>query len=269
MTSTLYYLFEVSLTSSNFNISVIVSTILLLFINVFFFYLFDKLKITEKIKYDNELLKSQSEYYVKLEENICNSYNRIRIVKHDLKNNLLFLKSKTYENTSESLQSISKTIDYLIGEVLSEDFKEYTKNQRLNRLLNYKLTDIEKSNIDFEIESNISEQANIDESYLYVIIGNAIDNAIENFNTLMSCQKIIKILIHNDDNNLFIKISNPYNKKITLKNDLPITAKEDTLMHGLGLSSVKNIVKSKNGHFKIKTDNYIFSLEIILFDEFN
>ncbi len=38
-------------------------------------------------------------------------------------------------------------------------------------------------------------------------------------------------------------------------------------MHGVGLKSIKKIVEDKNGHFKIKTNNHVFSLEIVLFDE--
>ncbi len=38
-------------------------------------------------------------------------------------------------------------------------------------------------------------------------------------------------------------------------------------MHGVGLKSIKKIVDDKNGYFKIKTNNHVFSLEIVLFDE--
>ncbi len=265
----LYSFIESAIIANYINTSTALSAILMVFINVFFFYLFDKIQCIEKIKYDNELLKNQSAYYVKLEENINNSYNKIIVVKHDLKNQLLYLKSKSKENTEEALEEINSKIDLLIGDCLSEEFKDYTKNPKLNRLLNYKCSSINKDKISIEIKSNISEHADIDESSLYIILGNAIDNAIENFNSEKSTEKKLKILVVNDKNNLIIKVTNPYNKNLIFKNDLPITDKSDKLIHGIGIKSIKKIVEDKNGHFMISTDNNIFSLEIILFDELN
>ncbi len=80
-------------------------------------------------------------------------------------------------------------------------------------------------------------------------------------------EKKRKILEESD--NLLIKISNPYRHKLIFENGLPITNKNDKLMHGIGLKSIKKIVNEKQGYFKINTDDNIFSLEILLFDEIN
>lgn len=263
----LYAFLVNSLKNNTNNWITIVSIILIVFINVFFFYIFDKLKEVEKLKFENELHKSQSDYYIKLEENVNVSFDKIRNVKHDLKHHLMYLKTRTSENTVEALEEIDLKLDYLIGEVLSEEFLEYTKNIRLNKFLNYKVIQIKKHNIDFEVKTNVRESSNIDETSMYIILGNAIDNAIQNYNNVKSDEKKIKIKIIEESDNLLIRITNPYNKKLEFENEIPITSKNDKVMHGIGLKSIKKIVEDKNGYFKINTHNYIFSLEIVLFDE--
>lgn len=263
----LYAFIEMLLDYNSMHLILIVATILIVFVNVFFFYLFDSLKDTQKIKYENELLKNQSEYYVKIEESVNKSFDKISKIKHDLKYQLLYLKAITEENSVEALEEVDSRLNFLIGEVLTDDYKEYTKNQKLNRLLNYKLFYINENKIDSEVKISVSENAYFDGSDLYIILGNAIDNAVDNYNDEISSQKKVVIKITEDNKNIIIKISNPYNKKITFKNGLPATDKEDKSTHGIGLKSIKKIVEDKNGYFKINTNDNIFSLELLLFDE--
>ncbi len=236
-------------------------------INLFFYFLFDRLRKIEKLKYENELLKNQSEYYIELEKHINLTFEKIRTIKHDLKHNLVYLKAKLQEHTEDSLSEVGNKIDLLIGEVLSDNIKLYTKNQKLNRILNYKLFSADKENIDTEVKVSIRENASIDESSLYIILGNAIDNAIEYLSNSASLEKKISIRILEDNNNLLIKIQNPLVGALDFKNGLPLTTKQNRTMHGIGLQSIRKLVEDKNGYFKISTLNNIFSLEILLYDE--
>ena len=57
------------------------------------------------------------------------------------------------------------------------------------------------------------------------------------------------------------------NSGLVFENGLPLTTKQDKSMHGIGLKSIRKLVEDQNGYFNIKTENYIFSLEILLFHE--
>ncbi len=263
----LYAFMKISLDYNLTNWIVVVSIVLIVFINIFFFYLFDRLKDIEKLKFENELLKNQSEYYVKLEESMNSSFDRVRTIKHDLKHQLLYLRAKTQEKTAEAFEEVERTLERLIGDTLSEDLIEYTKNIKLNRLINYKLLYIHKHEIEVELIVNVSENSRIDENSLYIILGNAIDNAVENFDMGKKSYEKIVIMLVEESKNLFIKVSNPYKNKLTFRNGLPITSKIDKSMHSIGLKSIKNLVEDNNGYFKIKTKDNIFSLEILLFDK--
>lgn len=240
---------------------------LVIFINVFFFTIFDKLRLSEKLKYENALLRNQAEYFLRLEENANNTFEKVRQVKHDLKYKLLYIKSMTEENTSESLTEIGTFVNTLIDDTLSEKMIEYTKNKSINRLLNYKLFSMSKSNIELDIKISIRDDAYIDEVSLFIILGNAIDNAVRNFDNSISETNSMVVRIIDDYDNLFIKVSNPYSKKLKFKNGLPITDKVNKEFHGIGLQSIKDLVEQKNGYFKITSTANVFTVEVLLYDE--
>lgn len=81
------------------------------------------------------------------------------------------------------------------------------KNKKLNKLLNYKLFLVSQNDIDLEIKVNLSEDVDI-------IFENAVNRIIYNFDSINSLKKKIKLLIIDGDSNIFIKLSNPYSKKI-------------------------------------------------------
>lgn len=252
---------------SNVQWLVVAALLCVVFINLLFYFLFDRLRKIEKLKYENELLKNQSEYYIELEKHINLTFEKIREIKHDLKHNLVYLKAKLQEQTEDSLSEAGNKIDLLIGGVLSDNIKLYTKNQKLNRILNYKLFSADKENIDTEVKVSIRGNASIDECSLYIILGNAIDNAIESLCKSESVKKKLTIRILEDNNNLLIKIQNPFVGSLDFKNGLPLTTKQNRTMHGIGLQSIRKLVEDKNGYLKISTLNNIFSLEILLYDE--
>lgn len=248
------------------HIIIVVCTIIIL-MNVFFFILFDKLRLAEKMKYEYVLLQNEAEYFLRLEENVNDTFKKVRTIKHNLKYHLLFLKSKTEEKSLESLDEIRRTLDTLIEETLSDNHIEYTKNKSINRLLNFKLLSLSERGIEVDIKVAINEDAYIDEVSLYTIIGNVLDNAIRNFDSSNAEMKHIIVRLIADGDNLFIKVANPYNKKLNFKNGLPVTDKEDREIHGIGLQSVKDLVESKDGYIKITNNDNIFNLEIILYEE--
>lgn len=261
----LHFFVELALLYSISSHIVIIACSLIVFINIFFFILFDRLRMSEKLKYENAILRNQAEYYVRLQENAKETYEKVRIMRHDFKYKLLYLKSKMEENENGFHQEVISEIDRMIEDSMLDGNFEYTKNKKLNRILNYKLFSIK--DIEVDIKVNIPEDIDIDEMSLYIILGNLIDNAARNFDKSLSKQDKIVIRIVDDNENLFIKISNPYAKKLHFRNGLPLTDKPDASFHGFGLKSVKELVESKNGYFKIDTDDFVFCLEILLFDE--
>ena len=104
----------------------------------------------------------------------------------------------------------------------------------------------------------------IDELDLYTFMGNALDNAIEaNEKIIDSSKRWISVQIQNKKGIILIEIVNPYEGHLNSKGDLFETTKGDTVSHGFGLISIKNIVERYNGQLIIKTENNKFLIRII------
>ena len=98
---------------------------------------------------------------------------------------------------------------------------------------------------------------------LYIICGNAIDNAIE------SCQKIadpekrmISIQIGEMGGMRMMKFFNSYDSKLNRQGEEFLTTKENKELHGFGIRSIKETVAKYKGYTGITADHGIFALFI-------
>lgn len=246
---------------------IVIALICLIMMNLFVYYLFDKLRTSEQMKYQHKLLQTQMAYYIEQENNLYAAQEKIYAVKHDLKHHLLYIKTKLDENTQEALQELNEQVSQLVGDIAIDHMQIYTRNPKVNRLLNYKLLEARKRDIELDVQVSIRENTDINEDVLHIILGNAIDNAVENFDASEAEQKKLIVKVFEDNHNLFLSISNPYVGELRFKNGLPITKKEDKAVHGIGLQNIKKIVDEKNGCLRIVTADHVFKLEVLLYNE--
>ncbi|HCY36690.1 MAG TPA: GHKL domain-containing protein, partial [Candidatus Margulisbacteria bacterium] len=99
-----------------------------------------------------------------------------------------------------------------------------------------------------------------------VILGNALDNAIEACKEKGNVQRYIKIHMQYYNESLFIRIRNPYVNEIrtNVKGEICST-KSDKQAHGIGLKNIKKIVDECDGLLDIFHDNSLFQVDIVLF----
>ena len=133
-------------------------------------------------------------------------------------------------------------------------------------ILNYKLKEFVQKGITLDVKITITQKTKFNDSHLYIILGNALDNAIENYNCDQAIQKSVVIRIFDDHNNLYIKISNPYKGELVFDKKFPRTSKTNRKYHGIGLKSIENLVENNHGFMRIGSQNNIFTIEVMLFD---
>ncbi len=242
--------------------SLSISVLLYIVLSILFYKLCDVIVKISQIKFENKLLKNQTEYYINKQFVLEENYNAIREVKHNLKHTLLYMHNKLNTGNIEELE----TELALMIEQVEDKQVSYTSNPSVNFLLNYKLDSFRESGIDIDIKVDIGKDTSLDEKILYVVLGNILDNALENYNSNCALQKSVCMRITEDGGNLYIKVSNPYLHDITIKNGLPKSTKNDVVSHGIGLKSVKEILTKNKGNMKINTENNIFTITVIIFD---
>lgn len=106
----------------------------------------------------------------------------------------------------------------------------------------------------------------IDDSDLYVLFGNALDNAIEAVSKIDNKEKrYIGFTVYNHNDMISINVNNFYSGEISLDKDgLPITTKDNKDYHGFGMKSIKMIVDKYHGDVSIVTKDNIFNLNIFI-----
>lgn len=100
---------------------------------------------------------------------------------------------------------------------------------------------------------------------IFIILGNALDNAIEGALKCVSRRYIhIKIIYRKE--NLFIKISNSFDGKVKKdRHGHLISMKSDLTRYGLGLALIEKSVNKYNGLLNFDIDEENFTLTVLLY----
>ena len=120
------------------------------------------------------------------------------------------------------------------------------------------LSKIKDKNIEF-ITSQFDDDIPMDKVDFYILLGNLLDNAIENC-TSKSIKKII-LDIYKDEHNLVIDIKNTSIHNPLIDNPNFNTTKEDR-GHGFGMRSIMNIVNKYHGEITYDYSYRYFSVQV-------
>lgn len=199
-----------------------------------------------------------------LEENyqeIRNIYNDNMGRNHDIKNHLIILNGFCEQG------NVTAAVNYIKSISNISDANRYyitSNNIILDIILNYKLGEAEKKEI--EVETVIDEigALSVEENDLCAIFSNLIDNAIEACDSMNKGKKWIKIVITLKGDMLVIVVSNSFSGKYKEENGNYITIKEG--MHGFGIKSVKSKVEKYGGSVEWGHKNNTFIVTITFFD---
>ena len=202
------------------------------------------------VKLNNEELKFNKKNY----ENIVTHMNEIRKIKHDMNHMLLSLLEVCEKKDYESLHNHINNQLHRINETQTVD----TGNASLNLILASQLSKIKGKNIEF-IASQFDDDIPMDKIDFYVLLGNLLDNAIENC-TSKSIKKII-LDIYKESNDFVIDIKNTSINNPLVDNPNFNTTKGDC-SHGFGMRSIMNIVNKYHGEITYDYSYRYFSVQI-------
>ena len=232
-----------------------VFSVLVLLINFFLFKFVDKYATAmENFQQGIILAKTfqlRDEYYQQLEK----SNTKIREIKHDLRNRLLTL------NDVIDNESAKKQLRTIVGEIEVADSSLYTTNPTLNSLLQKKIAETVNDGIGVETHIDVPKELVLNPEDMGILLGNLLDNAMEASCQLKVEKRKIQIKIYHDHEHLFVEIVN--NKKLGDNPELKST-KKDAENHGIGLKSVKRIVKKYKGNIKFENLENEFKVVLII-----
>ncbi len=197
-------------------------------------------------------LSMQVSHYKELEK----QDQKLRHIRHDLKNHLICLQSLLSEN------DVGSARDYLYRIAEGLNFNDpiiTTGNRTADAVINTKYQEARKSGIDFHCDMNMPV-GSISDFDLCVILGNAIDNAME------ACARITR---PSPEKFIHIQtITAKYYLIVEIKNSMEQTSfavkKKDSGEHGIGLKNIKEAVEKNSGLLDITIKPEVFCLTVML-----
>ncbi len=163
---------------------------------------------------------------------------------HDYKNNIIALSQLANDGDLDKLKLYLNEKNELLNRQM---FYIKTGNSSVDALIYSKQRYAKDNNIKFIVNAYIPKECVVNDIDITIILGNLIDNAFEA--STMEDEPYVDIDIKLEKKFLVIRISNKYSH--TLSNNFA-THKDNKIMHGIGLSSVKNTVHKYNGEFNIE-----------------
>lgn len=202
-----------------------------------------------------ENYKLKDKYYESLEEH----QNKIRAIKHDLKNQLITI----YYYISNDTNKAKKEMQQIIDDIGGGDMLSFTQNIPINILLNHKYNIAVDKNIAFEFDIKIPGKFNILERDLIRILGNAIDNAIDANEKILEINRFIHLKMFYYNTSIVIEIINNTDGKVKNID----TRKREKEIHGFGMKSMQSLVEKYNGSMDYLIYDNKFKLGINLWDK--
>ena len=234
------------------------ASVLLIFSNIISFIIYEIIaKNSDKMQQQNMeilVLSKQKEEYSLLISNQLKSNKEI----HDIKHKMFSIKDHLENNTEKAIEIVNN----LCNLFEDREIKEYTQIKDVDALLNAKLHYARINGVDVKYNIKISQQVKIDSMDICIVIGNILDNAIENSSTNNKGKNIVILEINTVQNYFAIKSQNTTANCKVKEN---VSTKIDCYnMHGYGLSKIKEISEKYDGDMEFKIEKGLFRINVIL-----
>lgn len=223
----------------------LISSVILLLMNVLVFYIYIKLADDLQIRKMNLVYEQQLEMCARHQKEIEVSMFKIREVKHNMKNN--FIAILAYAEKGECNKIIKYLNDIMEEGNICSPIASSTGNIVIDSIVDYWQRTAKSEGIEFYSDLNIPMELPFKGADLSLILGNLLENAVEAAPKAEK-RKYIRLFIKYDKNNLLITVENSYKGKLIKKRGQELaTTKSDIENHGIGLPSVKRTVARYHG----------------------
>ncbi len=227
--------------------------------NIYSFTFFEKEETLEKQRLKQLFLEQQIEgqriYYQNLEA----SGEEVRKMRHDLKNTFAALSGYLNKGDIETARQFVEEKTENLGKLTHS-----TGHPALDAVMNVKRTKAFENHIQFEAKIALSQELLMDEMDLCIILGNALDNALEACEKMPRGQRQIILNLHKSGEMLFIEIKNTFKEELVSGLEGLVTTKRDKKNHGFGLKTMEQLTKKYDGFISYETKESWFCLSINL-----
>lgn len=250
-------------TQNNSELNTRIQIIGILVMNFAIFYLYDALQDYYNQKAEKEEFRLAMESYSNQIDVMQESWQKMRALRHDLKNHLCELRFLAVQPENE--KKLLEYLNDLEKQMVNEEEYVSSGNKEIDGTLNYFLQSAHELLKEVEVQISVSDNMKFHSFSLNVILGNLLENAIRAAQE--SERKYLNISIREKTGVLYIKLENSYHGILKREEKRFLSTKTDAEAHGIGLENVKRIVSEQNGEIEIEYDRELFCVKIMLFLE--
>ena len=208
---------------------------------------------------DRRIEAYQTDLMQKYCDEVESMYTKMRGWRHDYHNHIQAMQASMamgkYEEVNEYLHQLNDDLSN-VDTVLK------TGRVMVDAILNGKISIASQNDIPVNAKARVPQEAGLNDVDLCVIIGNLLDNAIEENKKLDRERRFIRIYMGAKNTHLYIAVTNAAGKKRQRGNSFFPSSKG--AMHGFGLARVAAIVKKYDGIFTADSEDGGFTAEVLL-----
>jgi signal transduction histidine kinase len=206
-----------------------------------------------------ELAKNQIDMQKEYYKALSGQMNEIREMKHDIRHFIGAMSRLVEESKFDELKKFLKEYGEK-GE--TKQLPVFCENVVANSIIGYYYLRAKESGIPFESRCNIGRQTAMSDSDLCIVLGNALENAIE------ACRQndkseilFVSVEAETIKRQWLLKVKNSYNGQLDIRNGRCISSKKGK-SHGLGIRNIEKVAESYSGFIKIEHDHKEFVLMV-------
>lgn len=244
----------------------IFSIVILFGLNVIVFNIYIQLSENLELQRKNAIYEKEFQLLERNMHEKESMMQEIRVKRHDLKHQMLNLLALLQKGEYGKLESDMKQMAEL--ESLNGLLVVNTQNSIIDSFVNNQYAVAKEKGIDFQVKIDVPAELPFAGEDLCVILGNALDNAIEACERGQVSKPWISIKLIYDGTNLLMTLENSFDGTIRKnKKGMQISRKANSQQHGIGTYSIQRVVQKYHGYYHVEVMEKEYHLEIILYSQ--
>lgn len=236
--------------------------IVMIAVNLILYYFYTSMLDRYIFMQDNVLLREQIAIYEsELRANVEQD-RQVQALRHDMKHHIREIYSLADKNTDTD---IIRYLDEMSDSMDNIEKVASTGNSVFDGILNYYAQKIkqEMNNVNFSVVLKIPTDLEISSFDMNVILGNLLDNAMENVSGEAGQELQIEAVLEYIEGLLRIEVVNTFAGSISKDGDKIVSHKGEG--HGFGLSNVKKITEKYSGYMMTEHESNRFKVVVLLY----
>lgn len=236
--------------------------IVMIAVNLILYYFYTSMLDRYIFMQDNVLLREQIAIYEsELRANVEQD-RQVQALRHDMKHHIREIYSLADKNKDTD---IIRYLDEMSDSMDNIEKVATTGNSVFDGILNYYAQKIkqEMNNVNFSVILKIPTDLEISSFDMNVILGNLLDNAMENVSGEAGQELQIEAVLEYIEGLLRIEVVNTFAGSISKDGDKILSHKGEG--HGFGLSNVKKITEKYSGYMMTEHESNRFKVVVLLY----